>query len=214
MSKEVTLKAEMRESQGKEAAKKLRDGGRVPAVLYGKGAKSLPLSLDAHEVVRLFQSISVENTIVDLNIEGEKGPVQTLVREVQIHPLRPELLHVDFYRIRKGVRVELEVPVHLLGVPEGVKTGGGTLQQVVHNLPIKCLPTQIPASVDIDVTKLGLGDAVHVSDLVLADVEILLDPGQTICTVAAQKVVVEAAPVEAEGEVPAEGAEKEEEEEE
>lgn len=214
MSREVKLKAEKREDWGKEAARKLRQGGRVPAVLYGKGSDTMSLSVDAHEVRLLFQSISVENTIVDLDITGEKAPVQTLVREIQIHPLRPDLLHVDFYRIRKGVKVELDVPVRLNGVPEGVKTSGGTLQQVVHSIPIKCLPNQIPSAVEIDVSGLGVGDAVHVSDLRLPDVEILLDPEQTICTVAAQKAIVEEAPAEALAEAPAEGEEEGEESEE
>jgi large subunit ribosomal protein L25 len=206
MSTGAKLRAEKRERKGKESARKLRDGGRIPAVLYGKETDTVSLSLDAHEAELLFQSISVENTIVGLEIEGEKAPVQTLIREIQVHPYRPVVFHVDFYRIREGERLEVEIPVHLHGVPEGVRSSGGILQQVVHQVPVKCLPTLIPESIDIDVTALELGGSVHVSDLRVAEgVEILMDPDQTVCSVVAPKL--EAAPAEAAA--PAEGAEGE-----
>lgn len=223
MSMEVTLRAETREDHGKGAARKLRAAGRIPAVLYGKGEDTVALSVDAHDAGLLFHSISVENTIVDLEIGGAKGGVQTLVREIQVHPHRPEILHVDFYRIQKGVRIELDIPIHLNGVPDGVKNSGGILQQVIHELAVKCLPTQIPDSIEIDVSGLGLGESVHVSDLPVEEgVEILTEGDQTVCSVVAPKVV-EVAEEEAEevaleeigaeleeGEA-AEGAEEEEE---
>jgi len=222
MSIEARLSAEKREDTGKGAARRLRASGRVPAVVYGKDAETQSLSVDAHEADHLFQAISVENTIVDLEIDGEKGPVRTLVREIQVHPYRPTLLHIDFYRIQEGVRVEVEIPLHLNGVPEGVKNSGGILQQVIHELPVKCLPTDIPDSIELDVTGLDVGDSVHVSDLDLGeDVEVLLDPERTVCSVVMPKVVVveeeeEELPegVEApEGEAEAEGEEAEEDEE-
>ena len=213
MSTSAKLSAERREGQGKEAARKLRDAGRVPAVLYGKETDTLNISLDAHEAELLFQAISVENTIVGLEIDGEKAPVSTLIREIQVHPYRPQIFHVDFYRIREGERLEVEVPVNLNGVPEGVRTSGGILQQVVHQVRVKCLPTMIPESIEIDVNGLGLGDSVHVSDLRLGEgVEILMDADQTICAVVMPKLeaapAAEAAPAEgAEGAAAAEGDE-------
>lgn len=207
MSTGAKLRAEKREQKGKESARKLRDNGRIPAVLYGKETETVSLSLDAHEAELLFQSISVENTIVGLEIEGEKGPVQTLIREIQVHPYRPVLFHVDFYRIREGERLEVEIPVNLNGVPEGVRSSGGILQQVVHQVRVKCLPTMIPESIEIDVTALELGGSVHVSDLRLGEgVEILMDADQTVCSVVQPKL--EAAPA-AEVAAPAEGAEGE-----
>jgi large subunit ribosomal protein L25 len=207
MSTGAKLSAERRETIGKESARKLRGSGRVPAVLYGKGSETLSLSLDAHEARLLFESISVENTIVGLEIDGEKGPVQTLIREIQVHPYRPQLFHVDFYRIREGERLEVEIPVHLHGVPEGVRSSGGILQQVVHQVPVKCLPTMIPESIDIDVNGLEIGGSIHVSDLRLGEgVEVLMDADQTVCSVVAPKL--EAAPA-AEAAAPAEGAEGE-----
>jgi large subunit ribosomal protein L25 len=216
MSTGAKLRAEKREQKGKESARKLRDSGRIPAVLYGKETETVSLSLDAHEAELLFQSISVENTIVGLEIEGEKAPVQTLIREIQVHPYRPVLFHVDFYRIREGERLEVEIPVNLNGVPEGVRSSGGILQQVVHQVRVKCLPTMIPESIEIDVTALEIGGSVHVSDLRLGEgVEILMDADQTVCSVVQPKLEVEpaaeaAAPAEgAEGEAPAaEGAEE------
>jgi large subunit ribosomal protein L25 len=191
MDTQVTLKAEEREGRGKGAARRLRATGRVPAVLYGADLDSLALSVDAAEATHLFQSISVENTIVDLAVEGQKEPVQTLVREVQVHPIRPQLLHIDFFRIQAGVKVDVEIPIHLIGVPEGVRAADGVLQQVIHELPVRVLPSNIPPSVEIDVTALELGDAIHVSDLDLGeDIEIQAESDQTIAAVVAPRAPV------------------------
>jgi len=188
METQVSLKAEEREGRGKGAARRLRAAGRVPAVLYGADLEALALSVDATEATHLFQSISVENTIVDLAVEGQKRPVQTLVREVQVHPVRPQLLHIDFLRIQAGVKVDLEIPIHLNGVPDGVRVEGGVLQQVIHELPVRVLPSNIPPSVEIDVTELALGDTIHVSDLDLGDdVEIQVELDQTIAAVVAPR---------------------------
>ena len=190
MTTQVMLKAEARTGRGKGAARKLRATGRVPAVLYGADAESVALSVDATEATHLFQTISVENTIVDLAVAGGKEAVRTLVREVQVHPLRPQLLHIDFLRIQAGVKVDLDIPVHLTGVPEGVRAEGGVLQQIIHELPVRVLPSNIPPSIEIDVTGLGLGDTIHVSDLDLGeDVEIQAELDQTIAAVVAPRAL-------------------------
>ncbi|NNK63333.1 MAG: 50S ribosomal protein L25, partial [Gemmatimonadetes bacterium] len=132
MSMHAILKAEKRDATGKGVARKLRAAGRLPAVVYGQGEEALAITLDAAEAYHLFHSISVENTIVDLEVEGEKGSVQTLVREVQVHPFKSDLIHVDFYLLQKGVKVEVELPVHLNGTPLGVRSSGGILQQVIY----------------------------------------------------------------------------------
>jgi large subunit ribosomal protein L25 len=206
--RQSTLKAEMRSQQGKEAAKKLRDAGRVPAVLYGRGVDAVSISVPAHDAELLFRSISVENTIVQLDIDGEKGPVQSLIREIQMHPYKPLMLHVDFYRIREGETVEVEVPVHLKGVPAGVRDGG-VLQHTVHELRVRCLPTAIPESIDLDVSGLGLGDSIHVADVPLQEgVQILAEGERTICSVNVPRAEeTKTAAVEGpEGETPAAGA--------
>lgn len=185
MSMHATLKADKRDAAGKGVARKLRAAGRLPAVVYGQGEEALSITLDAAETLHLFHNISVENTIVDLTVEGEGESFQTLVREIQMHPHRPDLVHVDFYRLQKGVKVDVEIPVNLVGTPEGVKSGGGILQQVIYELPVSVIPSMIPDSFDIDVSALEVGDSLHVSELTLPEgvEEIGLDPERTICTV-------------------------------
>ena len=190
MTKRTVLKAQLRAVTGKEFARSLRARGRIPAVVYGKDMEPRGLSLDLQETEYLFQRIAVENTILDLEIEGEKEPLQTLIREIQSYPDRPGVLHVDFLRIQKGVAVELEIPVDLIGVPVGVKESGGVLEQAINELRVKCIPSKIPEVVSLDVTGLAVGDAIHVSDVDLGEgVDILVDPARTICSVQIPKVV-------------------------
>ena len=214
MSTKATLKAQKRDDLGKGASRTLRRAGRVPAVLYGRDLESVHLSIDAHEADRLFHSISVDNTIVDLAVDGEKKPYQTLVREIQTHPWRDSLVHVDFLQIQEGVEVDLEIPVELTGVPVGVRLRGGVLEQIVHELEVRCIPSKIPESFVLDVTELDVNDSLHVSDIPLTEgVEIKMSPEQTICAVAIPRIVEEAELAEpvvaAEGEEPTEGEEKE-----
>lgn len=190
MTKHATLNASLREETGKGPARRLRAEGMVPAVVYGKEMDTISLKLNAMEAEHLFRAISVDNTIVELSVEGTDEPLQTLVREIQTHPFKTDLIHIDFLRIQEGVAVEVDVPIHLNGVPQGVKASGGVLEQIVHDLPVKCVPDRIPESVEVDVAELEIGDAVHVSDLEVGEgVEILMDPEQTVCTVVVPKVI-------------------------
>lgn len=211
----ANLKAKKRDESGKGSARTLRREGRVPAVIYGRELEPVHLSVDAHEAQKLFHSISVDNTIVDLDVEGEKKPYQTLVREIQMHPWRPVMQHVDFLRIQEGVAVDLEVPIRLSGVPAGVRLGGGVLEQMVHDLPIRCVPSKIPEAFELDVTGLEVNQSLHVSDIKLAEgVESRIPADRTICLVAIPRLVEEAVTVAptvegaegAEGAAPAEGA--------
>lgn len=210
MATQATLKAGLREGTGKGRARKLRAQGKLPAVIYGAGTRALPVELSEHEAERLFHSISVENTIVNLEVEGEAAPVPTLVREIQTHPWRSRILHVDFLRIQSGVEVELQVPIRFIGPARGVKDDGGVLDQPIHDLPIRCVPDRIPESIAVDVTGLGIGDAIHVSDLVLPEgVSVLLEGTRIVCTVQPPSVLAvetPAAPAEGEPEVIGEAA--------
>ncbi len=203
-----SLNAKRRDGSGKGVARKLRQAGRVPAVLYGKDMEAVPLSIDAVEAGHLFAAISVENTIIELQVEGEKSSHQTLVREIQAHPFKKELVHVDFYRLQKGVAVDVDVPVELEGTPVGVKSFGGILEQLVHEVPVRCLPHLIPENIKVDVTSLALDQSVKVGDLPLTEgVEIMLDPARLICIVAkprgtAEDVAAEAAAAAAEAPEP------------
>lgn len=205
------LKAEPREATGKGYARKLRAGGRIPAVVYGHQMETMSITVDAKEAEQLFHQISVENTIVELKIAGKKTPLRTLVREIQTHPHRPDFVHIDFYRIQKGVAVEVEIPISLQGTPEGVRQEGGILDQIVYEIRVKCIPSKIPESVEVDVTALEIGDAIRIVDVDLGEgVEILLDPERTICHVVPPRVLEVEAAVEEEieeleeGEVPEE----------
>lgn len=178
----ATLKARPRTEQGKGGARRLRHAGQVPAVIYGHGDKNQSLAVDSLELEKLLGSISVENTIIDLQIEGGRG-TQALIREVQYHPSKPIVLHVDFYQIHAGEKIHLEVPIRLHGTPVGVRDLGGVMQEVLRDLHVECLPKDIPQAVEVDISGLGIGDAVHVRDVSVPNVKILNDPDLVLVTV-------------------------------
>jgi len=184
MSMNATLSAEKRTETGKGAARQLRASGRIPAIVYGQGDEGLSVSLDEHETDLLFHRISVDNTIVNIAVDGEKEPISTLIREIQTHPFKSSILHVDFYRIQQGVEVEVEIPIEIEGTPIGVKDSGGVLQLVIHDLAVACIPSKIPDSITIDVSGLDIGDAIHVYDIDMPEgVRALVDEERTLVTV-------------------------------
>ena len=196
MATEATLKATPREGTGKGPNRKLRASGRIPGVVYGHNEATRSVSLDAHELEVLFSKISVENTVIKLQIEGEKGEVQALVREVQSNPVKGDVVHVDFLQLHAGEKVDVDVPVHLVGNAPGVKAGG-VMDHQIHELPVRCLPAAIPESFDVDVSALELGDSIHVSDLKRPEgVETDMEGDRTICSVVAPAVLEVAAPAE------------------
>jgi large subunit ribosomal protein L25 len=221
MAQPATLTAEPRTVHGTGEMRRLRRAGRTPAVIYGHGREPAALSVSSFELGRLLQSIVPASTIVDLTV-GESVH-KTLIREVQRHPLRPGIVHVDFYEVRADEKITLDVPVHLVGIPDGVRNQGGILDQVLRTVEIEVLPAEIPERVELDVTLLTIGKALAVSALVIPNARILTDASLTVCTVVAPRVeevvapvagaVVEGAPVEgaeaAEGAVAAEPVEPE-----
>ena len=205
----VTLGAERREGTGKGVARKLRQAGRIPGVLYGREMDPIHLSVDAHQAELLFRSIPVDNTVIELKVDGESH--QTLIREIQMHPYRGHLVHVDFLRIQAGVMVDMNVPLHLVGTPVGVRESGGVLEQIIHDIPITCIPSAIPESIDVDVSGLDLNDALHISDLVVGEgIEIQLPPERTICSVSVPRAAIEGGGEDAREEVKVIGEEAEE----
>ncbi|HEY8483741.1 MAG TPA: 50S ribosomal protein L25/general stress protein Ctc [Longimicrobiales bacterium] len=188
MATTATLNAAPRQDSGKGPARRLRRAGRIPAVLYGRGEQTRLLSVDGRELERLFSRIPVESTIIDLHVEGERKPIRALVREVQTHPFRSEILHVDFYQVHAGERVHVEVPIRLVGHAAGVRAGG-ILEQVLHNLAVRCLADQIPEAIEVDVTNLEIGQSLHVGDIqVPAGVEVETEADRAVCTVVAPTV--------------------------
>jgi large subunit ribosomal protein L25 len=208
------LSAEVREGVGKERAKKLRVKGLIPAIFYGPRSDPIPLVVDAKEFANTLQTEAGENVLIDLDIRkgGQSDRKVVMVKDIQNAPFRKIPLHADFYEVTMDVTVTVEVPIHLVGKPEGTKIGG-ILEQVRRAIQIQCLPGDIPKSIDVDVTPLKIGDAIHVEDLSVEKAKILFDANFTIATVVPpvveEKPVVEvvAAPTEE-----AEVKEKEEEE--
>ncbi|MEX2472309.1 MAG: 50S ribosomal protein L25 [Gemmatimonadota bacterium] len=190
--KNVTLGAEKREGTGKGVARKLRQAGKIPAVVYGRDMDSIHISVDGHEADLLFRSIPVDNTIIGLKVEGDKEPHQTLVRDIQTHPWKGTLVHIDFLRIQAGVMVDVNVPLNLIGTPTGVKDEGGVLEQTIHDIPISCIPSAIPESIELDVSGMELNDVMHVSDLPVEEgVEIQLPGERTVCSVSVPRALIE-----------------------
>jgi large subunit ribosomal protein L25 len=178
----ATLKASIRKEKGKGAARRLRAGGQLPAVAYGHGVKDRALSLDSHDLEKLLASINPENTIIELRVDGGR-PVQALIREVQRHPSRPQILHVDLFQVRASEKLHVNVPVRFSGAPVGVRDEGGVLQEILRELSVECLPADIPTEVVVDIEGLRIGDAVHVKDVSVPKVTILNEPELVICSV-------------------------------
>ena len=152
----------------KNHARRVRVQGLIPAVVYGAGQDSLPVTVDPKVITKILYSESGHNTIFDLTIEG-KGGGKVMIVDWQHEPIKGKLLHIDLKRIAMDKAMRVSVPVQLIGVPAGVKTGGGVLSQVLHEVEIECLPGDIPGHIDVDVSHLELYGAVHVSDLPHSD---------------------------------------------
>ena len=186
MAQVVQLAAVAREGRRKTAARALRKGGQVPAVLYAHGRETRSIAVGQTEFLRLLEQITPASTIVELGLGAQT--VKALIREVQRHPLNPGILHVDFQEVLAGEKLRLEVPVHLVGMPEGVRNQGGVLDQVLRTVEIEVLPTDIPERVELDVTALVIGKSLHVSDLVIPNATILTEGALTVATVVAPRV--------------------------
>ncbi|MEE8360990.1 MAG: 50S ribosomal protein L25 [Gemmatimonadales bacterium] len=195
MANTATLEADIRAESGKGAARTLRREGKIPAVIYGRGRDSEALVIDAAILSKLISQIT-SSTPVEVTVAGRE-PVRALIREVQRNPIRPEdILHIDLYEIHAGETIQLSVPLHLEGIPDGVRNFGGVLDQSMRELEIKVLPRHIPERVEVDVTNLGIGQAIYVGDLDVPNAEILMDPSVAVCSVIAPRAVEEETPAE------------------
>jgi len=191
----ASLTAEVRSPGNKKAAKALRREGKVPGVIYGHGREPQPLSIASVELGKLLDQIAPESTIVDVSIGSQT--TKALIREIQRHPIKQGILHVDFQEIHAGEKLRLEVPVHLVGTADGVRNQGGVLDQVLRAVEIEVLPADIPERVELDVTALVIGRSLHVYDLSIPNAVILTDKDLTIATVAAPRAEEEVAPAAA-----------------
>lgn len=200
MAKTIQLKAEPRGGVGTVASKKTRDAGFVPAVIYGRHLdKPQSLQLKARELTVALGKSAGEHLLVDLEIVGS-GKTLALIQDVQHHPLRRDILHVDFHALREDEKMHTSVPVICFGESSGVKNLGGVLEQLLRSLEVECLPKDLPDSITVDVTALEIGDAIHIKDIQLpAGVIALGAPDSSVVHCAAPVVEEVAAPVAAEG---------------
>jgi large subunit ribosomal protein L25 len=200
----VSFSATSRNIKGKGAARTLRRQGQVPAVIYGHGREPLSLSLNARDLDKLLSHIQAESTVIEVSVGG--ATAKTLIREIQRHPIKRQILHVDFQALVAGEKVTVNIPIVLEGIPEGVKLEGGVLDQTLRELEIECDPSDIPDHAVLDVSAMVIGDSLHVSDIKLpTNVKILDDPETSVAVLAAPRAVIEETPA-AEAVEGAEGA--------
>jgi len=196
----ASLGARARSETGTGVSRKLRQDGQVPAVIYGHGRAPQSLTVNSREVERLLGQFAAGSTVIELNIEGT-GVAQTLIREIQRHPVRRNIIHLDFQELVAGEKITVSIPVRFVGTADGVRNSGGILEETMHVVHVRVDPSAIPSHIDVDVTPLTIGHSIHVSDLALpAGVAILDEPGATVCVCAAPKTVEEAPAVAVEGE--------------
>jgi large subunit ribosomal protein L25 len=196
MAQQANLQVATRSGTGKGAARSLRREGKVPGVIYGHGRTAEPFTIDTVALQKTLIGISAATTILDVAIDG-RPPVKALIREIQRHSLRPaEIIHLDLYEVRSDEEITLQVPIRLIGVPDGVRNFGGVLDHVLRELEIEVLPSDIPEHVDLDVTALTIGHSLFVRDLKVEKARILNDPDTPICTVVAPRTEEAPAPVE------------------
>jgi large subunit ribosomal protein L25 len=187
------LEAQKRESGNKNAARRVRAEGKIPAVLYGAGSEAAAVTVDPRQVLRILRSDSGHNTIFDLAFDSNR--VKAMIVDWQFEPIKGRLLHVDLQRIAMDKKLTVTVPIVLKGEAEGVKTQGGILEQVLREMEIECLPSDIPKSIEVDISHLVFGVEVRVQDVAHSEkLKFLSDPNQMIAHITSVKEEVAPTP--------------------
>lgn len=207
----IKLKSRVRSGRGKSYTRKARSGGWIPAVCYGQGQQAEAIEIDARDFGRIVRAKQTTH-LIDLGLGDGGVESPSVIKEMQRDVLRHgHFVHVDFQRVSMTEKITVTIPVEVVGVPVGVKEGGGILEHPAREISLKCLPSDIPEKITVDVAKLGLGDSVHIRDLQVANAEILDSPDEVVAAVSvpAKEVALEAATEAeaAEGEGAAEGGE-------
>jgi len=183
-----TIQAEPREDFGKNASRRLRHAGRIPAVVYGGGGQAIPVVLDPKAITQVLYSEAGHNTVLTLEIKG-RAPARVLLSDWQVDPVDGGLLHVDLFRVSADTRLKLKVPVHLTGEPYGVKTEGGILEFITREVEIECLPDDIPDHITVDISDFKIGRNLRAGDLPLGErVKLLTDATRMLAHVIALRV--------------------------
>lgn len=194
----ASLNAKSRNSVGTGAARKLRQAGEVPAVIYGHGREPKSLTVNTREITALLGQFAASSTVIELTVDGTVA--KTLIREIQRHPVKRHIVHLDFQELVAGEKITVSIPLRFTGTSEGVRNSGGVLEETMHEVHIRVDPSNIPSHVEVDVTPLTIGHSIHIRDLSLPEgVAVLDDPGATVCVCAAPKTVAEEAPAAAAG---------------
>jgi len=204
MSSEFVVSAELRKDQGKGASRRLRRTGKVPAILYGAGKEPVSLTLDHNELLKQLDNEAFYSHILTVDMDGSKE--QAILKDMQRHPAKPFILHMDLMRVSAGEKIRVNVPLHLTGtdVAPGVKIGGGIVTHTVTEVEISCLPKNLPEYIEVDVSGLELGESLHLSDISLPKgvelVQLLQGEEHDVAIVAVQSVRATASDIETETE--------------
>jgi large subunit ribosomal protein L25 len=202
------LEARPRIPGTKNDARRVRRQGKVPAVVYGAGKAAVPVEVDPRQVSRILNSETGHNTVFDLTVDGDR--TKAMIVDWQYEPIKGALLHIDLKRIAMDQKLRVNVPIELVGEPEGVKTQGGLLEQIVREVEVECLPADIPNAVELNVAELVFGVVLRVSDLPKSDkIRFLTDPDQPVAHIISIKEEVVATPEAVAGEAAAAPAEPE-----
>ena len=181
----LQLQAQVRTKAGKRASRRLRRGGNVPCVLYGVNDQVINLTVNERELTKI---LSGDHALIDLMVDGTNQ--NSVVKEIQYHPVKGNIIHVDWLRVQAGVEITVSVPLKFAGTAVGVKAGG-IFQELKAELEITCLPKDLPEFINVDISKLEIGDSIHVRDLNLESVTIKDDEDSTICSIILPKKTVE-----------------------
>ena len=188
-----TLEAQPRTPGTKNDARRVRREGKIPAVVYGAGKSAVPVAVDPRHVSRILHSETGHNSVFDLALDGEK--TKAMIVDWQYEPIKGSLLHIDLKRIAMDQKLRVNVPIELVGVPEGVKTQGGLLEQIVREVEVECLPADIPNVIELNVAELVFGVVLRVADLPKSDkVKFVTDPDQPVAHIISIKEEVAATP--------------------
>jgi len=188
----IEIKADKRSVQGTGASRRLRRESKVPGILYGAGKDALPIELDHKELWFKLKLEAFHASILDMDVGGDKS--QVLLRDYQMHPFRPIILHADFQRVDANKKIHMKVPLHFINaeISPGVKGAGGIAQHVLNELEVKCLPKDLPEFIEVDLKDLQAGHSLHLSGLTLpAGVEALVNKGEdpTVATIIIPRVM-------------------------
>lgn len=194
---DLVIEVHPREETGKNANRRLRAAGDIPAVVYGGSKNTVPIRVQRKSILDLLKGSGSENAVFLLKLVGSGKERHTMIRELQVDPISREILHIDFQRVLMTEKIRVQVPVELAGVPEGVKNEGGMLDFVLREVEVECLPGDIPRTLSVDVSALHVGQHVEVKDLSLPPKVTLLEEADRVLASVSQARVAE---VEAEEE--------------